>query len=85
MQLARSSSWSGRSRWPAGPTRNGFLPLSRKDPVIGATAVNPKTLFEYDVFNRRTAVVDPNAVRTETQYFADTAHLNRVHFVQVVE
>jgi RHS repeat-associated protein len=35
---------------------------TRTDPLIGTT------VFEYDAFNRRTAVVDPNLLRTETDY-----------------
>ena len=42
--------------------RNGLLPDTRTDPIIGATA------FEYDTWNRQTAVIDPNSVRTETTY-----------------
>ncbi len=51
---------------------NGFLvPLSRTDPLIGAT------LFGNDPFNRRTSVTDPNGVVTETQFDA----LDRIRFI----
>ncbi len=43
------------------PTRGNLLPLTRTDP-IGTTT------FEYDAFNRRTAVIDANGLRTETTY-----------------
>jgi RHS repeat-associated protein len=44
------------------PLRGDLLPLARTEPLVGTTA------FEYDAFNRRTAVVDPNGLRTETAY-----------------
>jgi RHS repeat-associated protein len=44
------------------PNLNGQLPTRRTDPLLGDTH------FEYDAFNRRTAVVDPNLLRTETDY-----------------
>ncbi|MDX1449973.1 MAG: hypothetical protein R3246_13020, partial [Acidimicrobiia bacterium] len=44
------------------PARGNLLPLTRTDPIIGATS------FAYDAFNRRIAVTDPNGVTTETQY-----------------
>jgi len=44
------------------PTRGNLLPLTRTDPLIGATA------FGYDAFNRRTTVTDPNGVQTVTTY-----------------
>ena len=50
---------------PGEHDRNGLLPFSRTDPMIGPTAT---TDFAYDAFNRRTAVTDPNGVTTETQY-----------------
>ena len=50
---------------------NGFLVLeTRTDPLIGTT------VFDHDVFNRRTHVTDPNAVVSETRYDA----LDRVTF-----
>ncbi|MGB6363233.1 MAG: RHS repeat-associated core domain-containing protein [Thermoanaerobaculia bacterium] len=42
--------------------RGGLVPLSRTNPVIGATH------FDYDAFNRRVMVTDPNEVQTETVY-----------------
>jgi YD repeat-containing protein len=48
--------------------RGGLLPLTRTDPLVGATS------FEYDPFNQRTAVIDPNDERTETSYDS----LNRI-------
>jgi RHS repeat-associated protein len=42
--------------------RGGLVPLSRTDPIIGTTT------FDYDVFNRRVMVTDPNEVQTETVY-----------------
>ena len=47
---------------PGEPDRNGLLPFSRTDPLVGTTS------FAYDPFNRRIAVTDPNGVATETQY-----------------
>jgi RHS repeat-associated protein len=44
--------------------RGGLLPLTRTDPVIGATA------FGYDGFNHRTSVTDPNSVVTTTAFDA---------------
>ncbi len=44
------------------PDREGQVPTRRTDPLIGDTD------FEYDAFNRRTAVVGPNFKRTETEY-----------------
>ncbi len=46
------------------PLRGNLLPLTRTDPLVGATS------FGYDAFNRRTLVTDPNAVATETEYDA---------------
>lgn len=48
--------------------RGNLVPLARTDPLVGATT------FEHDPFNRQTAVIDPNGVRTETAYDG----LNRV-------
>jgi RHS repeat-associated protein len=48
------------------PTRGNLLPLTRTDPIIGATT------FAYDGFNRRTSVIDPNGVETVTTY--DSLH-----------
>ena len=42
--------------------RGGLVPLSRTDPIIGTTT------FDYDTFNRRVMVTDPNGVQTETVY-----------------
>ncbi len=47
------------------PGRNGRLPDSRIDPVLGPTK---PTKFRYDALNRRTKVIDPNNVETETKY-----------------
>ena len=41
-----------------------FLPQTRTDLLIGSTT------YDYDGFNRRTMVTDPNDVTTETQYDA---------------
>ncbi|HKI02004.1 MAG TPA: RHS repeat-associated core domain-containing protein, partial [Thermoanaerobaculia bacterium] len=49
-------------------TRGSLLPLTRTEPLVGATT------FEHDPFNRQTAVIDPNGLRTETAYDG----LNRV-------
>ncbi|HEX4960469.1 MAG TPA: RHS repeat domain-containing protein [Thermoanaerobaculia bacterium] len=49
-------------------TRGSLLPLTRTDPLIGASS------FSYDVFNRRTSSTDANGVQTVTTYDA----LNRV-------
>ncbi len=43
-------------------TRGNLLPLTRTDPLIGATS------FSYDAFNRRTSTTDPNGVQTVTAY-----------------
>ena len=50
------------------PTRGNLIASSRIDPLVGATT------FERDPFNRQTAVIDPNGVRTETTY----DNLNRI-------
>lgn len=50
------------------PDRNGHVPDSRTDPLVGTT------LFGYDGYNRRTLVTDPNTVQTATEY----DDLNRV-------
>jgi YD repeat-containing protein len=51
---------------PSGePDRNGMLPFTRTDPLVGDIA---DTAFAYDAFNRRIAVTDPNGVTMETQY-----------------
>ena len=50
------------------PLRGNLIPLSRIDPLIGATTL------EHDPFNRLTSVTDPNGVETVTAYDA----LNRV-------
>ena len=44
------------------PARGSLVADSRTDPVVGTTA------FDYDAYNRRTAVTDPNGVTTQTQY-----------------
>lgn len=44
--------------------RGNLLPLTRTDPVIGATA------FGYDGLNHRTSVTDPNSVVTTTAFDA---------------
>jgi uncharacterized protein RhaS with RHS repeats len=43
-------------------SRGQLIPLTRTDPLIGDTS------FEHDAFNRRTAMVDSNGLRTETAY-----------------
>jgi RHS repeat-associated protein len=53
------------------PDRGDLLADTRTDPLIGTTA------FEYDAFNRRTTVTDPNGVETETVY----DDLDRVRFL----
>ena len=50
------------------PARGDLLPLTRTDPLVGATS------FGYDGFNRRTSGTDPNGVETVTAFDA----LNRV-------
>jgi RHS repeat-associated protein len=42
--------------------RGDLIAGGRIDPLVGAT------IFEHDPFNRQTAVIDPNGVRTETTY-----------------
>ncbi|MCH9648165.1 MAG: hypothetical protein K0U98_08000 [Deltaproteobacteria bacterium] len=42
--------------------QGSLLVATRTDPLIGSTA------FEYDALNRRTKVIDPNLVETETAY-----------------
>lgn len=54
------------------PLRGDQLPSARIDPVIGATS------FEYDAFNRRSLVTDPNGVMTETRYDV----MGRVRYVR---
>jgi YD repeat-containing protein len=44
------------------PARGDLLTDTRTDPLIGTTQ------FEYDAFNRRIAVIDPNLLRSETDY-----------------
>ena len=46
------------------PARGNLLPLTRTDPLVGATS------FGYDGFNRQTTVTDPNGVQTVTTYDA---------------
>jgi RHS repeat-associated protein len=53
-----------RTSFAYDPARGDLVPLARTEPLVGSTA------FEYDAFNRRTAVVDPNGLRTETTYDA---------------
>ena len=50
------------TRFTYDPARGNLLPLSRTDPVIGATE------FGYDAWNRRVSVSDTNGVETETSY-----------------
>ena len=42
--------------------RGGLVATTRTDPLVGTTR------FEYDPWNRRVALEDPNGVRTETAY-----------------
>jgi YD repeat-containing protein len=44
--------------------RGSLIPLTRTEPLVGTTT------FEHDPFNRQTALIDPNGVRTETVYDA---------------
>lgn len=44
------------------PARGSLVPLTRTDPLVGATS------FGHDAFNRRTSVTDPNLVDTLTTY-----------------
>ena len=44
------------------PNRNGQLVRTRTDPLVGTTT------FDYDDYNRRTEVTDPNSVLTVTAY-----------------
>ncbi|HYH45916.1 MAG TPA: hypothetical protein VEG34_09525, partial [Thermoanaerobaculia bacterium] len=44
------------------PARGNLLPLTRTDPLVGATA------YGYDALNRRTSATDPNGVMTATAY-----------------
>jgi len=53
------------------PARGSLVADSRIDPLVGATT------YEHDPFNRQTAAIDPNGVRTETAYDG----LNRVLIV----
>ncbi|HEX6898998.1 MAG TPA: hypothetical protein VF789_04765 [Thermoanaerobaculia bacterium] len=46
------------------PARGDMLPLTRTDPLVGATT------FSYDAFNRAASVTDPNGVAGETAYDA---------------
>jgi RHS repeat-associated protein len=46
------------------PGRSGLLASRRADPLVGDTT------YEYDAWNRLTAVTDPNGLRTETVYDA---------------
>jgi YD repeat-containing protein len=43
--------------------RNGLLADSRTDPVLGVA-----TTYEYDGLNRRTRIIDPNSIATESTY-----------------
>jgi len=47
---------------PTRGPRGGVIVETRTDPLIGTTT------FDYDPFNRRTSVVDPNGVETTTGY-----------------
>ena len=44
------------------PARGNLLADTRTDPLVGTTT------FDYDPFNRRTSVLDPNGVETKTGY-----------------
>jgi RHS repeat-associated protein len=56
--------WSYTPSDPLEPDRNGLLPFSRTDPIVGTTA------FGYDAFNRQTSVTDPNGIETTTSFDA---------------
>jgi len=54
--------WSYTPPAPGDPDRGGLFPFTRTDPLVGDTT------FDYDPFNRRTSVLDPNGVETATAY-----------------
>lgn len=58
------SGTSDQTSYTYDATRGNLLPLTRTDPLIGATT------FAYDGLNRRTSVIDPNGVETVTAYDA---------------
>ncbi len=57
-------STSDQTTYTYDSARGNLLPLTRTDPVIGATT------FGYDGFNHRTSVTDPNSVATTTAFDA---------------
>jgi RHS repeat-associated protein len=57
-------STSDRTSYTYDSSRGDLVPLTRTDPIIGATT------FANDGFNRRTSVTDPNGVATVTAFDA---------------
>jgi RHS repeat-associated protein len=55
-------STSDQTSYTYDSSRGSLLPLTRTDPIIGATT------FGYDGFNHRTSVTDPNGVATVTAF-----------------
>ncbi len=46
----------------------GYLVAMRSDPVIGAAPLNAVTSYQYDAFNRTTAVTDVNGMVTQSTF-----------------
>jgi RHS repeat-associated protein len=57
-------STSDQTSYTYDSSRGSLLPLTRTDPIIGATS------FAYDGFNHRTSVTDPNGVATNMAFDA---------------